>query len=83
MHDNIRKNTSGRAVASTRQTEALASVIVYIFFLPLNKGESKKPAKYLYEENLTRDITSVIIEGFRTKKAYRFLGQFSFFSGSS
>jgi len=41
MHDNIRKNTSGRAVASTRQIEALASVIFFFSFLLFLFEESK------------------------------------------
>ena len=43
MHDNIRNNTSRRAVASTTQTEVLAPVIFFLLFSPFHEvGKEKK-----------------------------------------
>ena len=43
MHDNIRNNTSSRAVARATQTKALASVIFFLLFPPFHEAGKEIP----------------------------------------
>ena len=50
MHGSIRNNTSSRAVASTTQSEAVASVILFLLFPLFHEAgkEKKLPDIYTY-----------------------------------